>query len=266
MPLPVSGFAEIDLRLRGTKDDYVASGHLQGEQLEVQDQRIARAQTDFLKSKDLVHLSNLRADTEAGQVSGEGWIFLGQEPRVLFEVQGQGANPDVLVSDFATSADFSVKVIGDPNDPVAYGEGTLFGLGSWSQGLQMAAGKFIFAGDDLLVFDGTARKGGSILHMPLGALNLKSQTFAGILQTLGFDAADVPGLQGVTGRFAGSAMVEADLSGETPVIEAQARLDSGDFSTGGLSVSGASGDILYDGSQVLLSGASGRFEGGFRDL
>lgn len=260
-PLPVSGFAEIDLRLRGTKDDYVASGHLQGEQLEVQDQRIARAQTDFLKSKDLVHLSNLRADTEAGQVSGEGWIFLGQEPRVLFEVQGQGANPDVLVSDFATSADFSVKVIGDPNDPVAYGEGTLFGLGSWSQGLQMAAGKFIFAGDDLLVFDGTARKGGSILHMPLGALNLKSQTFAGILQTLGFDAADVPGLQGVTGRFAGSAMVEADLSGETPVIEAQARLDSGDFSTGGLSVSGASGDILYDGSQVLLSGASGRFEG-----
>lgn len=260
-PLPVTGFAEVDLRLRGTTDDYVASGHLRGEQIEVQDQKIAQAETDFLKSKDLIHLSNLRATTEAGQVSGEGWVFLGQEPRVLFEVQGQGANPNVIVSDFASNADFSVKVMGDPKNPVAYGEGTLSGLGSWSQGLQAAAGKFIFSGDDLLLFDGTASKGGSILRMPIGALNLKNRTFAGVLQTLGFDAADVPGIEGVTGRFSGSAVVEADLSGDTPVIEAQARLDSGDFSTGGLSVSGASGDLLYDGGQVLLSGARGQFEG-----
>lgn len=260
-PIPVGGFAEVDVRVKGTKDDYLATGHLVGEDLQVQDQTIARAETDFLKARDLIHLSGLRATTEAGTVSGEGWVFLGDKPRVLFEIQGKGANPNVLVKDFAQNADFDLKVLGDPKAPLAYGEGRLSGLGSWSQGLQSAAGQFIFSGKDLLLLNGEASKGGSVLQLPIGALDLKARTFSGVLRTLGFDAADVPGLQGISGRFSGSAMVQADLSGETPMVEAQARLDSGDFTAGGLSVSGASGNMLYDGDQLLLSGAEGQFEG-----
>lgn len=261
-PLPVTGFAEADISVEGSLEDWMASGKLKGYDLESNGEKVERIETDFLKASDLIHFSGLSVQSEAGDIEGEGWIFLGEEPRVLVSLRGRGADPEVLLPGFARSADFELRVLGDPDAPMAYGQGNLSGLGEWSQGMTSAQGRFVYSGSDLLLYNGQANKGDSVVSLPLGALDLKNKTFAGILRTAGFRAEDLPGVQGVTGRFAGSAMVEADLSGEEVQLQAQARLDSGNFSAAGMSVADATGHMMFDGKQVVLSRAAGSLDGG----
>ena len=261
-PIPIeSGEAMAVVEASGPLEEVTLKGTLYGYDLKAQDQTVTEARAEFLKSGDLVYLPQMLADTSAGQIEGEGWVFLGDEIRVLFEFQGEGTRPDALMPGIAQQADFKVKVIGDPAVPTVFGQGSALGLGEWAQGLSQAEGKFIYSGEDLMLYEGRASSGGSVVNLDVGAFDLKTKQFSGLLSALNFRAEDVPGLQGVSGIFSGNAMVEADLSGETPRVEAQAVLSAGQFQSGDLAVTDARGEAYFDGTQVVIPWARSFFRG-----
>lgn len=260
-PLPVSGEARAVVRASGDLENLLLSGSLYGYDLEAQDQKVQVAQADFLKADDLLYLPQILATTSAGNLKGEGWVFLGDEIRVLFELHGDDTRPDVVMPGLAQSADFTVRVLGDPSNPTVFGQGSATGLGEWAQGLSRAQGKFIFSGDDLMLYEGQASSGSSVVNLEVGSYETDTRQFSGLLSALDFRTEDVPGLQGVSGHFSGQALVEADLSGETPRVEAQAVLTSGQFQSGDLALSEARGEAYYDGSQVVIPWASSLFRG-----
>lgn len=261
-PIPVeSGEARAIVEASGPLDNVNLKGSLFGYEIEAEDQTITEARADFLKSGNLVYIPEMMAETSAGEVEGEGWVFLGDEIRVLFEFQGDDTRPDAVMPGIAQRADFNVKVLGDPALPTVFGSGRAAGLGDWAQGLSQAEGKFIFSGQDLMLYEGRASSGGSVVNLNVGAFDLKTKQFAGLLSALNFRAEDVPGLQGVSGLFSGQAMVEADLSGETPRVEAQAVLSSGQFQSGDLAVTDARGEAYFDGTQVVIPWARSLFRG-----
>ncbi len=260
-PPDLKGLAEVDIYVSGTVSEPQLSGLLKGYSLEFQGQKIALAQTSFLTTSSFVRLTDLAAHTSAGTVKGEGWIFLGDEPRVLLALEGKNADPAVILPDFARSADFKVRVMGSLNDPVLYGNGALKDLGEWSQGIQDAQGQFVATRKNVFVLDGLAVKGQSSVRVPLAGMDLATRQMDGVVAIEGFSLSDVPGLTGMTGTVSGRALVSADLSGETPVLAAQGSLLQGTISSGGYSVSEASGDFSFDGSQVVVTSAQGTFEG-----
>lgn len=253
-PLPIKGEAEAQVRARANQGNILLQGTLKGYDLQAEGERIAHAEADFLKTEDLIHLSRLEAETSAGLVSGEGWVFLGEEPRVLIDLEGQDADPEVVLPGLAQKADFKVKVMGSPLTPLIFGGGELKGLGPWAQGMNDAIGQFVYSGDNLLLYDGKASKGQSAVNLKMGIYDLQEQLFSGILSATGFRLEDLPGVKidGVSGQFTGSAVVDADLSGETPKVEAQAFLERGDFRSGGLEATDTSGEFFFDGNQVVV--------------
>ena len=261
-PIPLeSGDARAIVEASGPLSNVNLKGSLFGYELVAQDQTVTEARADFLKSGNLVYIPEMMAETSAGEIEGEGWVFLGDEIRVLFEFQGDDTRPDAVMPGIAQRADFKVKVLGDPALPTVFGSGSAAGLGDWAQGLSQAEGKFIFSGQDLMLYDGRANSGSSVVNLNVGSFDLKTKQFAGLLSALNFRAEDVPGLQGVSGLFSGQAMVEADLSGETPRVEAQAVLSSGQFQSGELAVTDARGEAYFDGTQVVIPWARSLFRG-----
>jgi translocation-and-assembly-module (TAM) inner membrane subunit TamB-like protein len=260
-PLPIQGEARAEVSARGTLDNMLLSGSLFGYDLEAEGQTVSKAQADFLLTEEMVYLPDISASTAAGDVSGEGWVFLGDEIRVLFEMRGDDTHPEELLPGIAQRADFKVKVLGDPTKPTVYGQGRFSQLGEWAQGLSEAEGKFIFSGDDLMLYEGQALSGSSVVNLDIGSYSLRTKQFSGLLSAFDFRAQDLPGIQGLTGLFSGQAMVQADLSGETPKVEAQAVLSDGQFQSGDLAVSGASGEMYFDGTRVVVPRATSTFRG-----
>jgi hypothetical protein len=260
-PLPVQGEARAEVSAKGKLDSMYLSGSLFGYDLQAQDQTVSKARADFLLTEEMVYLPMISASTTAGDVNGEGWVFLGDEIRVLFEMRGENARPDVVMPGLAQRADFKVKMIGDPAQPTVYGQGNLSGLGEWAQGLSQAQGKFVFSGEDLMLYEGQAVSGASVVNLDLGSFDLRTHQFSGLVSALNFRAQDLPGLQGVTGLFSGRALVEADLSGDTPRVQAQAVLSDGQFRAGGASVSRARGELFFDGTRVVVPWATSLFQG-----
>lgn len=260
-PFPVTGSAQADVSVSGTSYNVLVSGKLEGYDLTYEGQVVERASARFLRSGDLVHLPEVRGLTAAGEVMAEGWVFLEEDPRILLDVKGKGTDPSLVAPDIAQSADFEVRLLGLLQSPLAYGSGTLEGLGAWSQGLSRASGSFLYSGEDLLLYDGLASSGSSSVELSVGAYNLKNKTFSGILGVTDFLTQDVPGLTGIDGRFSGRAVVDADLSGEQPQVSAQAVMTDGDLTTGGYTVSDAKAEVLFDGSQLVIPNASGDIAG-----
>jgi hypothetical protein len=260
-PPEVKGQAEVDLEIEGPIADPNVSGTAKGYNLSFQGQTVASARAKFLKLKNLVHFHEVVAQTAAGKVNGEGWLFLGQTPRVLIALNGSNTNPDALMPDLAQSADFNVRVLGEVDDPVMFGQGQLRGLGSWAQGASSAGGSFYLKGRDLMLIDGLALKGGSSVRVPVAAVNMDSRQIDGIVSTEGFSMTDVPGLVGVSGQVSGQATFSADLSGPTPRIVAQGNLTNGSFATGGYQADDASGAFSFDGYQMIIPDANATFEG-----
>lgn len=259
--LPFEGEAQATVHASGDLSQMVLAGKLNGYELQAEGETVEKASADFLLSDNLVYLSNIAADTSAGKVAGEGWVFLGEENRVLFDLEGRGTRPEVVLPGIARSADFDLKLLGAIDDPVIFGSGRLLGLGDWAQGMSEATGSFVFNGQDLLLYNGRANRGSSEVGLTYGALDIEKRTFAGILQAQDFRTEDLPIDTGVDGVFSGTAMVDADLSGETPEIQAYALLNSGNFRTGELAVDQARGEFYYDGARVLIPWADSVFRG-----
>lgn len=261
-PPDVRGTAEAKMEVTGTVSEPVISGTASGYNLRYQDQVVSKATASFLIVKNLAHFQDVVAHTSAGQVQGEGWVFFGEKLRVLLSLEGQGANPSALMPDLAQSADFKVRVLGTLDDPLLFGQGRASGLGSWAQGAGSAEGRFILAGKDLTLLDGSAVKGSSLVRLPLGSFNLESKQFDGLVSTQGFYLSDAPGVSGVSGQVSGNAIVSADLSGETPRIYAQGRMTEGNFSAAGYSAHSASADFAFDGYRMIVPNAQATVEGG----
>lgn len=260
-PPDVRGQAELEMDVQGTPGDPSLSGTAKAFDLSYQGQTVSTASTQFLKAGDLVHLTNVVAQTSAGKVTGEGWLFLGDKPRVLFALQGADADPAAVFPELAESADFRVRVVGQAEDPVLFGQGQLHGLGSWAQGASSAEGRFFLKGRDLMLIDGLAFKGASTVSIPVAAVDLQDRQVDAMVATEGFDLADVPGLSGIAGQVSGAAIVSADLSGETPRFMAQGVLTNGNFASSGYQASNASGAFSFDGNQMIIPDASADFEG-----
>lgn len=261
-PPDITGEAQVELAVEGRIDAPEISGRAEAFALTFQEQTVPKASARFLLVKELVHLYEVVAQTAAGEVTGEGWVFLGEKPRLLFALQGVGAQPSAMVPDLAESADFRVRVLGAIDDPVLFGQGELRGLGSWAQGASSAAGQFYLKGKDLMLIDGLAFKGESRVEVPVAAVDIENRRLDGFVATDGFSLADVPGLQGVSGYVSGEAVVSADLSGDTPRLSAEGRLKDGSFASSGYSASNASGAFAFDGSQLLVPDAYANVEGG----
>ena len=260
-PPDIKGQAEVEIDVAGSITDPTVSGLARGYDLSFQGQTVPTASTRFLKIKNLVQLSDVVAQTAAGKVQGEGWLFLGDKPRILFALNGTNADPSAVMADLAQSADFRVRVLGEVDDPLLYGNGELRGLGSWAQGAGSAQGSFILSGQDLMVIDGLAFKGSSTVNIPVASLDLESRQLDGLVSTENFSLSDMPGMDGVSGQVSGRALVSADLSGETPRFTAQGTLTDGTFAAAGYQASQASGDFSFDGYQMIIPDANANFEG-----
>lgn len=261
-PPDVRGTAEAELEVAGTVAQPVISGQANAYNLRYQDQSVSKVTANFVILQELVHFHQVVAETAAGRVQGQGWVFLGDEVRVLLSMEGEGANPSALRPDLAQTADFKVRLMGSLNDPLLYGQGRASGLGSWAQGVGSAEGSFILAGKDLMLLDGRATRGSSQVRLGVGNFNLDSQQFDGLVSTEGFDLRDVPELSGVSGQVSGRAVVSADLSGETPRIYAQGRMTQGDLAAAGFVARSASADFAFDGFQMIVPNARAMVEGG----
>lgn len=260
-PPDVRGEAELEMDVEGPASDPGVSGVARGFNLSYQGQTVSSASARFLKARDLVRLTEVAAQTSAGKVTGEGWLFLGEKPRILFALQGAGADPAALMPDLAQSADFQVRVVGEVSEPVLFGQGQLQGLGSWAQGASSAEGHFFLKGQDLMLIDGLALKGSSSVNIPVAAVDLASRQVDALVSTRGFSLSDLPGVTGLSGQVSGSAIVSADLSGNAPRFMAQGMLTEGTFAAGGYQANNASGTFSFDGNQMVIPDAYADFEG-----
>ena len=247
----MDGVARLDVNISGRVDAPVLSGEVEVQDLKYQGQKLHRLSADFLRREELVYLTSISALSEAGKVNGEGWVFLGDKPRVLFDLQGQELDPNSLMPGIASTANFDVKLLGNLEEPLAYGHGDLSNLGEWGQGAHSAEGRFMVTKREALVYEGSVGIGSSLMSVSLASLDFATRQFDGIVSAQNFSTNDVPGLSGVSGRFSGSAMVSADLSQASPKVTAQARLTEGTFQSQGVQVEKAAGEFYYDGYQMV---------------
>ena len=261
-PPDIRGTAEAKLEVTGTLTDPVVTGDAKAYNIRYQDQVVSKVTASFFVIKTLLHFHKVIAHTAAGQVTGEGWVFLGEKLKVLLSMEGRGANPGAILPDSAQSADFRVRVLGSVDNPVLVGQGRATGLGSWAQGVGMAEGRFVLTGQDLMLIDGRAVKGGSQVQLPVGNFDIARKQFDGLVSTRGFDLRDAPGVSGVTGQVSGDAVVTADVSGQTPKIFAQGRMSDGSFSAAGYTAHSASADFAFDGYRMMVPQAVASVEGG----
>ena len=266
--LPVAGEMELKARFEqsGRRALPILSGHLKGYDLESQGQKVREGSLDFLKSENLLYLSDIKASSELGELAGEGWVFLGAEPRVLFDIQGRDAKPELILPGLAQRADFDVKLMGSPEAPLLYGGGSLLGLGVWAQGIQEADGRFVFSGDNLVVYNGRGSLGGSSVSLPVGFMDISQKTFTGIVKAQNYRAEDLPGSSGLQGSFSGRALVNADLAQSVPFVEAQALVSGANLYAQGMSLEGAEALLNYDGQRLSVPWAKAQVEGAELEL
>ncbi len=258
----VEGVGWLSLQIEGRVSSPTVSGQMFLEDLEIEGQSIESASATFFAKDDLVHLSELRAQNEAGVITGQGWVFLGGEhPRVLLDFSGRNTHPDEVFPGLADQLDFDFKVLGSAEKFIVFGRGEVEGLGAWGHGIQDAGGRFLLSGMDLMLFDGVARAGSSLVRLPVGTYNLEDRTFDGVVVTEGFNLGDLPEVQGVDGQFSGRAMVSGDFSGDVPYLTAHGQLRNGRFSAQGQQVTGAYADAYFDGHQLYLPIVGAEFEG-----
>lgn len=258
----IQGFAQADVSLGGGLRDLEISGRAQARDVRFEGETATAISADFLKVKDLLHLSALEALTDKGRITGEGWVFLGKEPRVLLALSSTGVDPSTVAPDLARTADFKVRVLGSVSRPLVYGKGKLQGLGPWAQGANTAEGGFVLTGKTLMLVDGLAFKGESSVRVPVAAVDLDKRQLDGVVTAERFSFADVPGLSQVEGRFSGSALVGADLSGLVPRLSAQGWMAAPSIRGQGWSVEDAVSHFSLEGDQLVVPDAQGKTEGG----
>ncbi len=259
----LSGFGQARVEVSGSLSEPTLSGDLSFEEVAIQDQSVETARASFLFKDQLLYLSNLAATNRAGTVTGEGWIFFSdhQDPRVLLTFESRNAELDEIMPGLAQTLEFEMKVLGSLDNYLVFGSGQVDGIGSWGQGLSTAGGRFVLSGNDLMLLDGTAYQGGSLVRLPFGSFDLQTRHFDGFVSADDFAVSDVPGVEGVQGRFSGRAFVQGDLTGPTPFLQAMGRMTSGEFAVGGETISGAQASLYYDGYQLQLPTFSGRLRG-----
>lgn len=261
---PVEGTLALEAALWGTMENPEMLGVVTSERLIVQDQVLRDVAVRFEAESTVLHLQSLRAEAAGGLVTGEGWVFLGEDlEQPLLALHLEGANTQLagLVPGVAEEADFDVNVLGTPEDPVVYGQGTLIGLGPWAQGITTAGGRFVLGDDTVWLSDATASTNGSTVRIPMATLDLESREVAAILSSEGFPVSGaLIGQPGASAVFRGDVSLWGSLDDLTG-ITATGNLAGSSLRLDGLQATKVTGPFAFRNGELLLPSLSFQMDG-----
>lgn len=260
-PPRVEGTAQLDATAEGPTRMPRIDCLLTASDVVFDEQKVERLFLRFGVRGDTVRVENLEALSSLGEVTGDGWVFLDDEPRVVLNLRGRSAQVAGISNNAVQTADFDLRILGGEQNPLVYGRGRLDGLGSWSQGFQGAQGSFLLNGSDLFVTEASAERDGSVVHMPFAFVDGKTRDVQASVSTENFRlATDVDGRQ-VRADVSGSASVVGNLE-KPESLMARGRLTRGDFTSEGNTVQGLSGSFLVNQKTFIVPDMEGRLAGG----
>ncbi|MGE0490051.1 MAG: translocation/assembly module TamB domain-containing protein [Vulcanimicrobiota bacterium] len=241
------GKVALDATIEGTPERPRIEGLVTGQDLRVEGRPLERVKARFELVDQLLTLQEIQAQSPLGNFSGSGLAFLEGEPGVLLHLQGQGARVSEMVPGVAEEADFSVAVVGTQKQPLVFGQGSLRGLGAWSQGLTEARGRFLASRETVMVYDGSASGAGSTVNLPFTFVDPETKEVVGVANTPGFAWSG----GGASANLAGRATFWGDLD-ELESLRAVGHLEGGSVSYGGYQASGVRGPFAANLQQLLL--------------
>ncbi len=255
-PPTLAGQAQLDATLEGSWEKPAIEGELAGEDLQIEDQTIKKVSARFRLHQDLVDLVHLEADTTLGQVQGGGLVFLGPKPRLVLRLKGTTSLAQ-LAPDLAQGASFELSILGDPQDPLVVGRGTLAGLGDWSLGLEQANSHFVANKKAVFLYSGEASGPAAQVDLPLAVLDNQTRELTGSFETNGFQVAGQAQGQTAELNFAGQARFWGDID-KPEQFKARGFIRDGSVSLGPLKAEALKGDFLVGLDQVILPLLSAR--------
>ncbi|MCA9792764.1 MAG: translocation/assembly module TamB domain-containing protein, partial [Candidatus Eremiobacteraeota bacterium] len=255
------GRVALDATIEGTPERPEIDGLVTGQDLRVEGRQIDRVKARFELVDQLLTLKDVQAEGPLGSFSGSGLAFLRGEPGVVLHLQGQNARVAEVVDGVADRADFSVAVVGTQKEPLVFGQGSLSGLGAWSQGLTQARGRFLASRDNVVVYQGSASGAGSRVDLPFAVVSPKTKEIVGSASTNGFAWSNGT----ASANLAGRATFWGDLD-ELDSLRAVGQLEGGTVSYGGYQASGVRGPFAANLQQLLLPELQAEVLGGSVEL
>ncbi|MBI3928705.1 MAG: translocation/assembly module TamB domain-containing protein [Armatimonadetes bacterium] len=261
-PLQLQGTVELDLGVEGPLDSPAIAGWITSARVLVDGEVLEDLKASFELDRQTLELTELSARTFGGALSGSGWVFLDDPLRLALKLRGENAHLPEPLAAYAGAADFDVTVLGGTSNPLVFGNGSISDLGSWSQGIQSAGGRFLYGGNSLVVWDATATREAASLSLPLAFLDLDRRFVSASVSTAGYPLppTSVRG-RPLTGVVRGSASVWGSLDGLQD-LKAQGFLEGTELSYAGLPLSNLTGRFLFSDRAFYLPGMRATLAGG----
>lgn len=265
LKVPVSGKISTELNVDGTLRNPSAKGKIKSAKLAYADKEISQLSIDVSWKDRLLTIENLQAQAAQGNIQGSGYaLFEGQKPQFAFNLNGQDISLQGISPVGGHIGQFKVSMVGTPDSPFVYGEGS--GVGGFSGAasmLESASAQFMMLGDTVSLNNVRAYTNLGQASVPYASYNYKHPYLYACMQTdnLSLPSVNVPSIGPVSGTVSGSAQVmgvPTDLNS----LSVCAYSRSTNLNLGNLQINDLRGAIGLDGMNVFLPQMTGNAAGG----
>lgn len=262
-PPEMAGIVDLDLHLEGNPAHPSIRGTASSRELTLRQQEIRDLKARFNVDRTVLHLEELTARAGGGTLAGEGWVFLAEGQRMILRMRGENAALAGLFPQLSGSADFELAAMGSARDPVIFGHGSVADVSNQGLKVDKAAGKVLYGGGGLWLWDGQAQAEGASVRLPWAYYSPRSRY---VQASVGVDNLAVPpvslGRQPVTGTVSADASFWGSLD-NLKGMEVVGQIRDADLSAGPrLNLSDLTGTFALDQGKVIVPWIEGLGEGG----
>lgn len=261
--IPVKGSARVEVKAEGSFASPAVRGYCHADKLTCQGTDVTNANLKLGFKEKLITVDEVSADAIGGKVTGSGYVLLGNEPEIVFNVSGGGQSFAAYSSVGGRLDSFGASFVGTPSKPAVFGSVTgVSGFTGAAASVRDVSASFVFSDNEIALSGKAATDSGNV-DLPLAVYNLESAEVFGSVRTSGFAIPSVPVAN--LGNLSGNVRGRLDIFGSAKDLSSLVACGESygtDISLGNLSISDLCGGIGFENMQVYVPGIYGAAAGG----
>ncbi len=261
--IPVKGSARVEVKAEGTFTSPSVRGYCHADKLTCQGTDVTNANLKLGFKDKLITVDEASADAIGGKVNGSGYVLLGNEPEIVFNVSGGGQSFAKYSSVGGYVESFGASFVGTPKRPAVYGNVTgVSGFTGAAASVRDVSASFFFSDNEIALSGKAATDSGNV-DLPIAVYNLDSSEVFGSVRTSGFSIPSVPVAN--LGSLSGNVRGKLDFFGSAKDLSSLVACGESygtDISLGSLRISDLCGGIGFENMQVYVPGMYGAAAGG----
>ncbi|MGM9998069.1 MAG: translocation/assembly module TamB domain-containing protein [Candidatus Bruticola sp.] len=263
--LPINGQVSTEVNIEGALLNPGAKGKITSDKLVCSGQVVRHLDIDLSWKDKLLTVESLKARAAQGSIEGSGYaLFEGKKPQLVLNLSGQGLSLQGISPIGGRVGQFKLALIGTPEAPFVYGEGSeVGGFSGPASMLESASAKFMLLGDTVSLNNVMASTSWGQASVPYASYNYKHPYLYAYMQTDNFTlpSLNVPAVGKIGGVVSGGAQVMG-VPSKLSELSVCAYSRSSDLSVGSLQIRGLRGAVGLSNMNLYIPEMMGYAAGG----